>query len=258
METTPTRCSARAPPPADLLIDLSTYEKWLGSTSKDAGRYIGRQSQALALERLPPIVRRTHERDRQQGLAPEQSGVYALFKGSYFMAELLEARLWERLEEARTAGTGARAAAADSDRWLEAESASATVTAGAAAPQPLDPALLGLWRNQQQLRWSDARPGAELSLPFDVAESGTYRISVRLPRARLRGGRCGSTHQPATLDRVSLYAPQMVAAASTDHVQNISSPLGPHRLRFTIVGVHPMAKPDYVVGIDAIRLERLK
>ena len=33
---------------------------------------------------------------------------------------------------------------------------------------------------------------------------------------------------------------------------------GPHRLRFTIVGAHPMAKPDYVVGIDAIRLERLK
>jgi len=49
-------------PPADLLIDLSTYEKWLGSTSKDAGRYIGRQSQALALQRLPPIVRHARAR----------------------------------------------------------------------------------------------------------------------------------------------------------------------------------------------------
>jgi len=245
-------------PPADLLIDLSTYEKWLGSTSKDAGRYIGRQSQALALQRLPPIVRRTHERDRQQGLAPEQSGVYALFKGSYFMAELLEARLWERLELARTAGTEAPVAAPYADRWFEAESASATVTAGTAAPQPLDPALLGLWRNQQQLRWSDARPGAELSLPCDLAESGTYRISVRFTRppdyavvaVRL-------DDKPAALDRVGLYAPQIVAAdplTMGDHTLTA----GPHRLRFTIVGAHPMAKPDYVVGIDAIRLERLK
>jgi len=67
------------------------------------------------------------------------------------MAELLEARLWERLELARTAGTEAPVAAPYADRWFEAESASATVTAGTAAPQPLDPALLGLWRNQQQL-----------------------------------------------------------------------------------------------------------
>ena len=132
------------------------------------------------------------------------------------------------------------------------------MTAGTAAPQPLDPALLGLWRNQQQLRWSDARPGAELSLPCDLAESGTYRISVRFTRppdyavvaVRL-------DDKPAALDRVGLYAPQIVAAdplTMGDHTLTA----GPHRLRFTIVGAHPMAKPDYVVGIDAIRLERLK
>ena len=85
--------------PRRSLIDLDTYTKWLGPGSKDAGRYIGRQALAVGLARLPSIVRRTHERDRQQGLAPEQSGVFSLFKGSYFMAELQEARLWERLEE---------------------------------------------------------------------------------------------------------------------------------------------------------------
>ncbi len=63
--------------------------------------------------------------------------------------------------------------------------------------------------------------------------------------------------QPATLDRVSLYAPQMVAADPLTMGEHTLT-AGPHRLRFTIVGAHPMAKPDYVVGIDAIRLERLK
>ncbi len=33
---------------------------------------------------------------------------------------------------------------------------------------------------------------------------------------------------------------------------------GTHRLRFTIVGSHPQAEPAYYVGIDAIRLERLR
>ena len=86
-------------PPAALLVDRATYDKWLGPGARDAGRFIGRQALALGLERLPPIVRRTHERDRQQGLAPEQSGVFALFRGGYFLAELQEARLWERLED---------------------------------------------------------------------------------------------------------------------------------------------------------------
>jgi hypothetical protein len=246
--------------PSSLLVDLDTYTKWLGPGSKDAGRYIGRQALALGLARLPPIVRRTHERDRQQGLAPEQSGVFALFKGSYFMAELQEARLWERLEAARLAeGASAGAPPAPaSDAWLEAETVKGTVTAGALDAQPLDGALLGTWRNQQQLRWSGARPGAELILPFEVKEPGSYRLSVRFTRApdyaivviRL-------DDEPTPLDRVSLYAPQMVAADPLSMgVHELAA--GSHRLRFSIVGAHPQARADYVVGIDAVRLERLR
>jgi hypothetical protein len=249
---------AEGAPPAELLIDLDTYNRWLGPQSKDAGRYIGRQAQAAGLARLPSIVRRTHERDRQQGLAPAQSGVFSLFKGSYFMAELQEARLWERLEEARAAARSAGAAGPGADLWFEAETIEATVTAGAAAPQPLDDALLGLWRNQQQLRWHDARPGAELTLPFQVADAGTYRISVRFTRApnyAIVAVRLDD--QTATLDRVSLYAPQMVAADPLSMGEHVLAP-GAHRLRFTIVGAHSLAKPDYEVGVDAVRLERIR
>jgi hypothetical protein len=246
-------------PPAALLIDLGTYNRWLGPLSKDAGRHIGRQALAVGLERLPPIVRRTHERDRQLGLAPEQSGVFDLFKGSYFMGELQEARLWERLDEARAAGRDAAGGPSPpADVWLEAEALTPTVSTGTADPQPLDDALLGTWRNQQQLRWRQARPGAELALPFQVDEAGTYRISVRFTRApnyaivaiRL-------DDQSTVLDRVSLYAPQMVAADPLSMGEHTLAP-GGHRLRFTIVGAHPLATPDYVVGIDALRVERIK
>lgn len=246
-------------PPSTLLVDLDTYNRWLGPGSKDAGRYIGRQALAIGLERLPGIVRRTHERDRQQGLAPEQSGVFSLFRGSYFMAELQEARLWERLDEARAADRPSTSVpASEAEEWVEAESSTAIVTAGATDRQPLDDALLGLWRNKQQLRWQGGRPGAELSLPFEVKESGTYRISVRFTRApsyAIVAIRLDDA--PAVLDRVSLYAPHMVAA---DPLSMGEHPLdaGSHRLRFTIIGAHPQAEPAYVVGIDAIRLERLR
>jgi hypothetical protein len=242
--------------PAALLIDLDTYSKWLGPASKDAGRYIGRQALALGLARLPPIVRRTHERDRQRRLAPEQSGVFAMFKGSYLMAELQEARLWERLEAARVAA-GAPADPS-TDTWLEAEGLPAEATAGSVAAQPLDRALLGMWRGQQQLQWSGGRPGAELTLPFEVTASGTYRLSIRFTRApdyAIVAVRLDD--QPAVLDRVSLYAPQMVAADPLSMgVHDLGA--GVHRLRVSIIGLHPQAQPAYLVGIDALRLERLR
>jgi hypothetical protein len=175
----------------------------------------------------------------------QKSGVFSLFNASYFMAELLEARLWERLEAARGAGRTADDPSSDttSDLWLEAETMRAVVSAGAAEAQPLDDALLGTWRNQQQLRWHRARPGAELALPFETTEPGTYRVSVRFTRAptyaivaiRLDDG-------PASLDRVSLYAPPMAAADPLSMGEHALAP-GAHRLRFTIVGAHPQAEP---------------
>jgi hypothetical protein len=251
---------AEGAPPQDLLIDLATYNRWLGPGSKDAGRFIGRQAHAVGLARLPGIVRRTHERDRQQGLSPAQSGVFSLFKSSYFMAELEEARLWERLDEAGGTRRDAPSPGASGagDIWLDAEALATTVTAGTAEPQPLDAALLGMWRNQQQLQWRDARPGAELVLPFEVPEAGTYRISVRFTRApNYASVAIRLDDRTAVLDRVSLYAPRMLAADPLSMGEHALG-AGSHRLRFAITGAHPLAVPDYVVGIDAIRLERLR
>jgi len=65
--------------PADLLIDLDTYDTWLGPRSTDPGRNIGRQALTLGLRQLPTVVRRAHALDLQQGLEPAQSAVFELF-----------------------------------------------------------------------------------------------------------------------------------------------------------------------------------
>ena len=86
--------------PADLLIDTATYDRWLGPLATDPGRNIGRQALTIGVQRLPAIVRRAHALDRQQGIAPEQSAVFAMFKGTFTMDELVTAGLWERLDAA--------------------------------------------------------------------------------------------------------------------------------------------------------------
>ena len=83
--------------------------------------------------------------------------------------------------------------------------------------------------------------------PSRPPSQASIRLSVRFTRApnyaivaiTLDDG-------PASLDRVSLYAPQMVAADPLGMGEHVLAP-GAHRLRFTIVGAHPQAEPGYVV-----------
>ena len=125
--------------PADLLIDTGTYDRWLGPLATDPGRNIGRQALTLGVQRLPGIVRRAHALDRQQGTAPEQSAVFAMFKGTFTMDELVTAGLWERLDAA-LASDGSAGTAPDSSRdvWLEAEDVRSEVTAGVAERQAME------------------------------------------------------------------------------------------------------------------------
>jgi uncharacterized membrane-anchored protein len=60
-----------------------------------------------------------------------------------------------------------------------------------------------------------------------------------------------------TLDRVSLYAPQVLAADPLSMGEHVLQ-AGPHALRFSSVGSHPLAAPSFAVGIDALRIERVR
>ena len=116
----------------------------------------------------------------------------------------------------------------------------------------------GAWRNGQQLWWREARPGASLTLPFTVPADGVYRLSIRFTRAPDYGIiSVRLDDRGAALDRVSLYAPVVLAADPLGMGEHELS-AGPHRLRFTIVGTHPDAVPAFMVGIDAVRIERLR
>jgi hypothetical protein len=247
--------------PGDLLIDAATYDRWLGPLATDPGRNIGRQALTIGVQHLPAIVRRAHALDRQQGIAPEQSAVFAMFKGTFTMDELLTAALWERLDAALASTRPASAAATagtSSDVWLEAEDLTTDVTAGIVEPQVMDGFTTGTWRNGRQLWWRDARPGASLFLPFTVPADGTYRLSIRFTRAPDYGiVSVRLDDRGAALDRVSLYAPVVLAADPLGMGEHELAS-GPHRLRFTIVGTHPDAIPAFMVGIDAVRLERLR
>jgi len=242
--------------PASLLIDLTTYNTWLGPLAKDPGRHIGRQSMSLGIERLPPAVRRAHALDRQQGVDRAQSAGYSQLRGSVTVAELETAGLWTRLEGDVT-GTTTVARAADAE-WIEAEDLKAASTGGVTEVQDMSPFPQGTWRGGRQLWWREGRPGARLDLPFEVAADGVYRLFVRFTRAPDYAIVAISLDQAtAPLDRVSLYAPQVLAADPLPLGEHALS-AGPHTLRFAIVGSHPQATPAFMVGIDALRLERVK
>lgn len=241
--------------PADLLVDLDTYDAWLGPRSPDPGRNIGRQALTLGLRHLPAIVRRAHALDRQQGLEPAQSAVFELFRDSFTLDELREAGLWDRLDTA-TPGTPATGHSA-ADGWIEAETLTTSVTAGATEVQTGEALTFGRWRGDRQLRWTGGRPGAELRLPFTVPADGRYRVTVRFTRSPDYAVVEVSLDESAALDRVNLYAPQVLAAdplAMGEH--ELKS--GPHTLRFSIAGRHALATPRFAVGIDAFRVERLR
>ncbi|MCC7176817.1 MAG: hypothetical protein IT177_00330 [Acidobacteria bacterium] len=242
--------------PADLLVDLATYNAWLGPRSSDPARGIGRQALTLGLTRLPAIVRRAHALDQQQGLEPAQSAVFELFRGSFTLDELREAGLWERLDSTSPGAPAAGGPAAQG--WVEAETMAALVTAGATEVQTGETLTVGQWRGDRQLRWTGGRPGAELRLPFTVPADGRYRVTVRFTRAPdYAVVEVSLDDAAAALDRVNLYAPQVLAAdplAMGEHELKEGS----HALRVAIVGSHPLATPLFTVGIDAVRIDRVR
>ena len=141
---------------------------------------------------------------------------------------------------------------------MEAEELATDVTAGIVERQAMEGFTTGTWRNGQQLWWREARPGAALTLPFTVPADGVYRLSIRFTRAPDYGIiSVRLDDRGAALDRVSLYAPVVLAADPLGMGEHDLA-AGPHRLRFTIVGTHPDAVPAFMVGIDAVRLERLR
>ncbi len=112
----------------------------------------------------------------------------------------------------------------------------------------------GTWKNNDQLWWTDAKPGDKLEVAVPVKKTGTYELSVVLTKARDYGIVQLYVNGKKAGDPVDLYNPEVI---STDPI-----PIGSHQLSegqatlaVQIVGANEKAIPAYMFGLDYVILE---
>ncbi len=109
------------------------------------------------------------------------------------------------------------------------------------------------WKNDAQLWWTGARPGAKLELGVPVAAAGRYEVSVRLTKARdyaivqfsLDGKKAG--------EPIDLFNPSVVPTGPiTLGAYDLTA--GRHVLTVEILGANPQAQKSYMFGIGQLDL----
>ena len=127
-------------------------------------------------------------------------------------------------------------------------------TAGNAGPQDMDGYGEGLWHDDDQLWWTEAKPGDRLDLALMVEEAGSYALSATMTRAVdyaivqlwLDGAKLG---EPIDLynDGVAPTGPIELGTHALD--------AGRHVFGVEILGANEKAVPKYMVGLDRILLQ---
>jgi hypothetical protein len=113
------------------------------------------------------------------------------------------------------------------------------------------------WKANRQLWWTGAGPGAKLELEASVAETGKYRVSVGLTKARdygvvqfwLDGKKAGGP--------IDLYNPEVIPSGPIALGEHQLAQ-GRHKLTVEIVGANPKAERAYMFGIDRWELKRVE
>jgi hypothetical protein len=110
------------------------------------------------------------------------------------------------------------------------------------------------WRNDEQLWWTGAHPGARLELAVPLPKPGAYTVSVVLTKARdygivqlyLDGKKAG--------EPIDLYNPEVVPTEPIPlGVHQFGA--GPHKLTVEIVGANPQAVKAYMFGISHMNFQ---
>jgi hypothetical protein len=112
----------------------------------------------------------------------------------------------------------------------------------------------GKWQNQDQLWWTDAKPGDKLQVIVPVKEAGRYRVGVVLTKARdygivqlyLNGKKAG--------EPIDLYNPEVVNTEVLP-LGEFDLPAGENVLTVEIVGKNPQAVPGYMFGLDYLTFD---
>ncbi|MBN2580655.1 MAG: DUF2961 domain-containing protein [Pirellulales bacterium] len=130
-----------------------------------------------------------------------------------------------------------------------------SVSRGAVQLQEMDGWKDGKWKDDDQLWWTHARPGAKLNLALPVKEEGHYKISVVLTKAPdyavvqffVDGEKAG---EPIDLYNEKVTNTEPIALGTFE----LSA--GEHQLTVEITGANDQAQKSYMFGIDQLILKK--
>ena len=124
---------------------------------------------------------------------------------------------------------------------------------GQARVQDMSTFKSGRWSAGKQLFWMGAEPGATMSLGFDVAADGQYRVGVVMTTARDYGIIRLALDGRMLGEKIDLYDyPDVGTTGELDFgVHSLKS--GKHELTIDIVDANDSAVPSYMFGIDCLR-----
>jgi hypothetical protein len=115
--------------------------------------------------------------------------------------------------------------------------------------------LPGLWKNNDQLWWTDAKPGDKLDIAVNVSEAGDYDLSASLTKANDYGIVQFSLDDEKLGDPIDLYHPTLMLTNPPTSLGWRHLAAGPHKLTVAIVGANDAAKKSYMFGIDELFLQ---
>ncbi len=120
---------------------------------------------------------------------------------------------------------------------------------GRAVVQDLGPQ----WSNEKQRWWTGAAPGDKLVLSFNSPEEGVRRVVVRLTRANDYAQVQLYVNDRKAGGVVDLYSE---GVEPTDEIDLGACELvkGENRLTVEILGAHPKAKPEFMFGLDYLKI----
>jgi len=109
------------------------------------------------------------------------------------------------------------------------------------------------WSRDEQLWWTEGKPGDTLAIPFEVAAAATYSLRAQLTRAEDYGIVQISVDGRTLGDPIDLYNDAVVGTGDLD-LGGLRLEAGAHTLLFSILGANPKAVPAYMFGLDYFRL----
>ncbi|MFM1919617.1 MAG: hypothetical protein RLZZ303_1251 [Candidatus Hydrogenedentota bacterium] len=126
-------------------------------------------------------------------------------------------------------------------------------TAGIAVPQSSD---VWEWSNAEQIWWSQAGPGAELELGFNVDEAGDYEVLAVFTKAPDYGIGAIHLNEVSTGEPVDFYHTEVKPMEPPLNLGVHALRQGENHLRITITGANPEAYQQHMIGIDCLILKK--